>query len=78
MKNTFLRVIPTVTVYFVIASDILSGSMCGWHIFPVILAFVLAFFLAVYLAYILTWALPGPSHEGTASDVEVPLRSGHN
>ena len=49
VKITLLRVIPTLTHYPDIVSDISFGSICGIHI--------LTFFLAFYLTYVLTYFL---------------------
>ena len=52
-KFTVLRAIPTVTSYFVIVSDIPSGSIYGMHIY-----FLTIIFLAFYLTFysdILLW-----------------------
>ena len=42
VKNCFLRVIPTLTHYSDIVSDILSGSMFIWHINSDVLSDILS------------------------------------
>ena len=57
-KITLLRVIPTVTRYSDIASDIPSGSICGIYIYiHSIYIYILTFYLTFCLAYTLTFYL---------------------